>query len=486
LAPPSDDDHGCAWRDFAGHLEGELAEMKAKIAILERAFAKRSEKTGKMPKIPRPPRTPQETADQRVEQALLRAERVVTEEVSVVVPEAQKKCHACGGTSFRRVGDGKTCEIYEYVPGYFRRRVLRRETVACRCGGCVITAPAPARWADKTRYASSFVAHLVVSKCLVVTPLYRLEQMFARTGMPVARSTMNELLRRAGRKLEPLREPLFAAIREDFLVHADETSFKMTKQLAKSFIWTFVGRVLTGYQFALTRGGHVPIDVLGDSKGALLCDDYRGYYPIAKRGRRIRCGCFAHARRKFFEAGDVPEAHEALDLITGMYRVEHEAEQLGILGTPEHLKLRRSTSRPLFVRLLLLARAIRRVHAPTTLLGRAARYTWTNMLPLGRFLHDARIRLDNNLAENALRLVALGRKNFLFVHSKDAGDELTILYSLVVSCTRVGVNPVEYIADVLNRIDDAPKSSLRDLLPDRWKPLPHPVAVADFEPVAVA
>jgi len=472
LVPPPDDDkeHGCAWREYATFLGTKLEVMQAEMEVLKRAFAKRSEKMGKMPRVPRPPRTPAEAADRRTEQALLRADNVVTEDKTESVPEALKKCHLCGGTEFRSVGTGKPSEIYSYIHGHFRRVVHTREVVACRCGGCVITAPAPERWAEKTRYDSSFVAHLVVSKCLVVTPLYRLEQSFARLGMPIARSTMNDLFRRAGQKLEPLRAPLFDAINQDFLVHADETSFKMTKQASKAFIWAFVGQNLTGYHFDLTRGGDVPVDVLGDSTGAFLCDDYRGYDPLAKKGKRQRCGCLAHARRKYFEAGDVPEAKEALELINGMYRVEHEAERRDVIGTAEHLALRREYTRPLFVRLLLLAREIRRTQGPKTLLGRAARYTWNNQRQLSRCLHDARIPLDNNRAENALRVVALGRKNFLFVHSEDAGKELALLYSLVVSCTRVGINPVEYLADVLDRVDKTADGHFAELLPDRWKP----------------
>jgi transposase len=470
LVPPPDNDdaHGCEWRDYAKFLSTKVAVMEAELEVLKRAFARRSEKMGKMPKIARPPKTPAEIADRRTEQALLRAEHVETEEKTEPVPEALKKCELCGGSNFRSVGTGKPSETYSYVPGYFRRIVHTREVVACRCGGCVITAPAPQRWSDKTRYDSSFVAHLVVSKCLVVTPLYRLEQSFARLGMPIARSTMNDLFRRAAQKLEPLRAPLFGAITKDFLVNVDETSFKMTKQASKAFIWAFVGKRLTGYRFELTRGGDAPLDVLGNSTGVFQCDDYRGYDPLEKKRLRQRAGCLAHARRKFFEAGDVPEAKEAMDLIAAMYGVEHEAERLEIIGSADHLELRRAYSRALFVRLLILSRELRRVHAPKTLLGRAARYTWKNLAPLGRFLHDARIRLDNNPAENALRVVALGRNNFLFVHSEEAGKELALLYSLVVSCTRVGVNPVEYIADVLDRIDDTPNRDIADLLPDRW------------------
>ena len=129
------------------------------------------------------------------------------------------------------------------------------------------------------------MAHLVVSKCLRVTPHYRLEQGLARTGMRVARSTINDLFRRAGQKLEPLRATLFGALTEDFLVHAEETSFKLTTQTSKAFIWAFVGQSLTGYAFALTRGGDLPLEVLGGSTGAFLGGDYRGYALVGEEGQ---------------------------------------------------------------------------------------------------------------------------------------------------------------------------------------------------------
>jgi hypothetical protein len=141
------------------------------------------------------------------------------------------------------------------------------------------------------------------------------------------------------------------------------------------------------------------------------------------------------ARRKFFEAGDVHEAKEAMLLIGAMYAVEHEAERRGVLGTREHLALRREFSRVFFLHLLLLVRALRGAQGPKTLLGRAARYTWNNQ------------------------------------------RELALLYSLVVSCTRLGVNPVDYLTDVLNRIDKTDASNYPALLPDRWKP-PHTAPTA--------
>lgn len=477
MVPPNDDDR-CAWREYAKYLEGEakkssvkMEEMAAKLEVLERAFARRAEKMRKLPKIPRPPKTKDEIQDQRTQQALLRAENVVTEEPEAIpVPEELKKCPACGGGAFREVGITKPSETWSYVPGHFRRTIHTRQVVSCRCGGCIVAAPAPHRWSENARYDASFVAHVVVSKCLVVTPLYRLEKSFARIGVPMARSTMNDLFRRCGQKLLRLHEPLLAALRADPVVNVDETSFVLTSQASKAFVWTIVGRALTGYIFAPTRGGEVPREALGDSAGVLVCDDYRGYDPVAREGNRIRAGCMAHARRKYFEAGDVPEARRALDLIAAMYAVEHEAERREITGSEAHLALRRAYTLPLFLELVKLARALHREHGPKTLLGRAARYTRSNIHELSRAMYDARIPLDNNRAENALRLVALGRKNFLFVHSEAAGKELALLYSLVVSCTRVGVNPVEYLTGVLDRIDLTNDDSLRDLLPDRWRP----------------
>jgi transposase len=486
LAPPPDDDHPCAWREYAATLldkleqqrsemEARHRELEAKLSVLAKALEKKSEKRArKVPPPPAPPKDPVQTAELRLERARTRAAQMETKHETVPVPDELKRCGQCGDTAFRKVGDGKTCEIYSFVRAHFRRTVITRETVACRCGSAVVTAPAPARWSENVRYDSSFVAHVAVSKCLTVTPHYRLEKAFERAGVPISRSTLNDLFRRAGQKLRRLHAPLFAAIARDLVVHVDETSFKMTKRDKRSYVWAFVGDKLTGYWFAPTRGGDVPVEALGSSPGTIVCDDYSGYSPLAKRGGRRRAGCHAHARRKFFEAGECPESEEALALFAGLYHVENEAKRRQIVGTPEHLALRRSYARPLFVRLLLLARDLRRTHGPKTLLGRAARYTWSNQRELRCFLRDPNVRLDNNPAENALRIVALGRKNFLFVHSDDAGRELAILYSLVTSSARLGLNPEVYLAGVLDRIDKTNDDELDELLPDRWKPPPEP------------
>jgi transposase len=278
--------------------------------------------------------------------------------------------------------------------------------------------------------------------------------------------------RRAGQKLRRLHAPLFAAIARDLVVHVDETSFNMTKRDKKSYVWVFVGGKLAGYWFAPTRGGDVPVEALGSSPGTIVCDDYSGYSPLATRGGRMRAGCHAHAR---FEAGECPESEEALALFAGAYHVENEAKR-----SDARSSARRSTSscgastRARSSCACSCSRALRRAHGPKTLLGRAARYTWSNQRELRCFLGDPNVRLDNNPAENALRIVALGRKSFLFVHSDDAGRELVVLYSLVTSSVRLGLNPEVYLADVLDRMDKTNDDELDELLPDRWKAPPDP------------
>jgi transposase len=471
--------HECEWKAIAENLQSTVDVALKRIAELERCFARRSEKRKKMPAVARLATSPQAQQATREERATARDAKMEVIESTVHVDTSEKHCDVCGDGEFRAVGGGKTSEVVHYVAGHFRKHVTRRETVACKCGERIVTAEAPQRWCEKTQYDASFVAYLITQKCAASMPLYRLETMFSQIGIPTARSTMNDLVQRAATTLAPLRAHLITAIQCDAIVHIDETSFKMTAQKKLSQMWAFVGENLTHYCFDLSRAKTVPISILGDSPGTFVADDYAGYDALERKGHRVRGGCMAHARRNFFEAGEVPEAQAAMAIIACLYAVEAEAARRKIKGTPEHAKLRNTQSRPMYYALMRIAHALMQEHGPKTLLGKAGRYAWTNIRTLGQFLRNPRVPLDNNIAENALRIIALGRKNFLFVHSKEAGERIALLYSLTTSCTRLGVNPIEYFTDVLNRIESEKVTNLRELLPDRWKPrTPAPNQIA--------
>lgn len=470
LVVPPADEHDCGWKAYAVAQAAELADVKAKLAALEQLFlAKKSErrKTGKMPPPVREASDPATAASKRAKNRAQFEERLETETIPVPVPPGP--CQKCGGEELRTVGKGKPSSVIEYVQPYFRRRTYVRETKVCRCGH-MITAPAPDRVGSKTRYAPSFIAHLAVSKCNDSIPQYRLEKAYRNLGIPLSRSTMCDLFHRGADALRPLYDAALALVPRADDVHADETSIRQLGLDKRAFIWGFVTRDLVVYRYAPSRSGEVPSKVLGDSTGRLVVDQYTGYNAVTKPGKRTRAGCLAHARRKLFEQREHPETAEALDIIGEIYVVEREAKAATIVGTDQHLALRRERSRDLFARLLRWARRHRDAFEPRSGMGRAIGYLLRHWRALGQFLRHASIPPDNNVAEAALRRVALGRSNFLFVGNEASGHDLAVFYTLVASCEKHGTNPIDYLTDVLTRLPDHPANRVGDLLPHRWRP----------------
>jgi transposase len=479
LVPPGDDDHDCGWKTYAKAQDAKLAEQSAKLdeissqlaALQRRLLGKSSERRkGKKLPPPLPPRTTAaDTAKKRADALELRGAKLETEVVPISVPKDECSCPECGNTELRRVGGGKPSTVYDYVQPHFRKRVYRRETLSCRCGH-IVTAPAPDRVGDKTRYAASFIAHLVVSKCSESTPQYRLEKFYRNIGIPISRSTMCGLLHRGAAELRPLHTAALALVPAAADVHADETSVRQQDRERRCFIWSFVTPELVVYSYAPSRSGDTPKNVLGTSIGRLVVDQHTGYNAVTKPGGRVRAGCLAHARRKIFEQKEHPETKEALDLIGEIYLVERDAKDAGIVGTDAHLALRRERSRPLFARLLRWGRRHRGAFEPRSGMGKAIGYLLRHFRALGCFLRYATIPPDNNIAEASLRRVALGRSNYLFFGHEEAGKNFAVLYTLVASCEKNGVNAISYLTDVLTRVHTHPASRIEELLPHRWKP----------------
>ena len=347
MAPP-DEDHDCGWKQYAAHLQTKVDKLEADLEELKRHLL--GPKSEKMPPIDREVRRgkkadPAETRRKRKERAIAKT-KLVTETTESKVPDGQRCCPKCGNEKLKSVGNGKPSTTYDYVPGYFRRRICRRETLACRCGDYIVNAPAPERTTDKTRYSPGFIAHLIVSKCGDSLPLYRLEKAYRRLGIPIARSTMTDLLHRHAELLSPLSTRLLARVAASDIVQADETSIKMLGSTKRAYIWTFLSDKLIAYRFSPSRSGKTPNEVLGGTTGMLVVDMYTGYNHVTKVGGRKRAACLAHARRKLFMAlASAPEAQEALEMIRDIYVVEHEVKERGVSQTAEHLQLRQDRSK---------------------------------------------------------------------------------------------------------------------------------------------
>jgi transposase len=213
-------------------------------------------------------------------------------------------------------------------------------------------------------------------------------------------------------------------------------------------------------------------DENGNALEQKLCvDGYSGYNEVVDDSARTRCGCWGHARRKVFESlSSAPYARELLDLIGSLFKVEHEAADAEELGTTRHLARRKKDAAPLIADIYAWVDAHSGADPPSFPLTAALTYLVNQRETLERFLEDPKVPLDNNTAERALRIVALGRKNFLFAGHEEGAQNLAVLQTIVATCLLHGVNPEAYIADVLVRLDD--DADVDTLLPWNWAQTP--------------
>lgn len=474
-------EHSCEWRTKAVELkeklsaaEQQLADLNAKLeALQKKVFGKSSEKMPPMDREVRrgTPPDPAARAAARRKNAQARAEQVQEEHVPVPVPPADQKCPACpDGGKFHDVGNGKPSSVLEYVPGYFRRRTFHRQVVACTCGRHMITAPVPDKVFDRTQYGPKFISWLVVSKCCDAIPIYRIEKMFKRMGIPMARSTMTALFNRAGELLVVLASAILERIARANLVLADETPQRLQNG-KKGYMWTFIAGNLIAYQFSLTRSGETPKRVLGNTTGTLLVDMYTGYNAVTGTGQRQRAGCLAHVRRKFFEAKHTaPEAETALELIRQIYILESKIKNADKMGSEEHAHVREWNTLPHLDRLYVWLAEQKTRHRPSSKMGNAINYAMRNWQAITRFILDPTIPPDNNRSENALRIVAMLRKGSLFAHDPDTADNLAALLTVVATCVAHGLDPLEYLSDVLLRVAETPETEIASLIPGEWAP----------------
>lgn len=474
-------------------MRQEMVHLQAHVKELERQlFGRKSEKRPRVTPVERElsaedKRAAYEKGKEAREERRRKQKELPEQEVRHEVPVDEQTHCDCGRshTDWKELAQGDASYETHYIPGRFIRYKHIQQVLRCPCGA-FHKAPMPARVITGGGYTPEVTAHVVALKYADSIPYYRLEQQTEREGLSLPRSTMTDLTMDAATQLEPLYTRVGQLIREMDIVQADETWHRLQKPSGKgtrgkAWMWVFLGEVedpvtreptgrLLYYCLRTSRSGETPVKVLGGTKGTLVVDAYSGYSKVTKPDGRVRAGCLAHARRRFYVAlvQGILEAQAAVDLIREVYRVEHDAKELGIVGSPEHLALRQDRSAAAMEKLHAWLLAQQPLQGPTSTLGSAIKYALKNWEHLSQFLSDAKLPPDNNGAENALRTIALGRKNYLFYFDETTGQKQAVLYSLIASCRANGVNPELWLADVLRRIDMATDEELDDLLPHRW------------------
>ena len=386
----------------------------------------------------------------------------------------------CGcGCQLKRIGEDVS-EKLDFIPGVLQvERHIRGKWVCERCE-TLIQAPVPPQVIDKGIPTAALLAQVLVAKYADHQPLYRQEEIFGRAGFPIPRSTQGQWVGASGVKLTPLYELMKTLLLKRSVLHADETPVPMLKpglkRTHRSYLWAygttaFDPEQMVVYDFAEGRGGEHARAFLGEWKGALVCDDYKGYDALFRDGV-TEVGCLAHARRKFhaLHANHQSEiAAEALELYGALYGVEREAKDLA-LDAEGRRELRQRKAKPVAEALQAWLEDKLAQVPEGSATAKAILYSLRRWSALTRYLDAGSLPIDNNWVENRIRPIALGRNNWLFAGSARAGRRAAVVMSLIQSARLNGHDPYAYLRDVLERLPLTPGHRLEELLPHVWKP----------------
>ena len=369
-------------------------------------------------------------------------------------------------------------ERLDYRPAcLFVHEIVRPKYACAACEAAarpaqIATAPLPPEPLPRSVAAPGLLAHVIVSKYLDHLPLYRLESIFGRLGWDVARSTLCDLMLGCAKVLTPLYALMGRRVRQSFALHTDDTALTLLEPRRTAHAWVYVGDALHPYTVFDLSVGHLqeaPQAFLKNYKGFIHADGYSGYEALYRAGA-VHAACWAHARRYFYDArlSDPKRAHEALARIRTLYAVEAEAKErkLDVLQLQAH---RREFATPVLAAFGdWLAEQASRV-LPKSLIGQAITYATNQWPALQTYLQDGRLAIDNNRAEQAIRPLATGRKNWLHIGGDGGLQPAAVLLSLAASVKRHPINPWDYFRDVLATLPARPPDAdLSDLLPDAW------------------
>lgn len=360
--------------------------------------------------------------------------------------------------------------LYEWRRGELVRIVVKREQKVE--DGKILTAPPPPQVVEGGKYGPALHAKVAMDKCLMALPLHRQSRAFERMNAPLAVSVLCSLYHRCADAVEPIYKAMIKTIRESEHVSADETPQPVLdeKKVRKAWMWVFATDDVLLYTYSASRGGKVAEGILGHSTGTLTVDGYTGYNLVTGEGLRERGGCWSHARRGLYEAQDYdqPLIEQLLDDIGELFYIEHLAIEDGIVGTTAHQTIRTERSAPIVKKILDSVEAHKDDFDSRSSIARAMNYLSNQQTSLSLFLTRPMVPIHNNLSERALRVMALLRKNALFVGHDEAGKSLAMLMTMAATCQLHGVDPERWLEDVLIRVGE-PKSTVEELLPWVWK-----------------
>jgi transposase len=454
-------------------LTGQLEQLQFRLEELETAqAAEQAAQAASEPEQTDPPSTDSQRKTRPSRKPL--PEDLPREVITHLPPHTN--CPDCGG-AMRQFGEDVS-EQLERIPATYK--VIRHVRPKFACAGYerVVEAPAPARPIDNGLPGPGLLAHVLVSKYADHLPLYRQSQIYAREGIDLDRSTLAGWVGAASDLLTPLIYEIRKHVLEAAKIHADDTPVPVlapgTGKTKTGRLWTYVRddrpagystAPAVWFAYSEDRKGEHPRLHLRDFKGALQADAYSGFQPLYADATIYEVGCWGHARRKFYDIHVIhasPTTTEALTRIGALYAIEEQ-----VRGKPAELRAatRQQRAKPLLDELRnWMQSALSSLSTKSETAG-AIRYTLSHWRALTRYVDDGLLEIDNSAAERALRAVAIGRKNYLFLGSDSGGQRAASLYSLIGTAKLCGLDPAFYLRTILATLPDHPINRIQELLP---------------------
>jgi transposase len=387
-------------------------------------------------------------------------------------------------SGLHRMGEDIT-EILDYIPAELDVKQYIRPKYAAPLsegGSTVLMAALPGRLLEKCMAGEGLLAQMIVDKYMDHLPIHRQLQRYQRMGVTIAQSTSNDWLRMVMNHLHALYEAHKRLTLATSYLGADETPIRVMDDDKKGtthrgFYWVYHNseQKLALFDYRPGRGREGPDDILKDFQGYLQTDGYSVYEDFDRRPGITLLHCMAHARRKFHEAiqNDQPRAEYALGLFQQLYAIERRIKEAELQGDAV-VQWRQQESAPI----LQTLKTWMETEYPAILvkkspIAQAMAYFLPRWEKLCIYTKDARLNIDNNLVENAIRPVAIGRKNYLFAGSHESAQRAAMVYSLLATCKLHNINPYYWLRDVLENMHRYSIATIEGLLPQNWKKLPE-------------
>ncbi len=392
--------------------------------------------------------------------------------------EEEKIC-AVTGKALIKIGEDITQKLAHKPGSYYIKEIIRIKYASPNTDeGTIIAANLPETLLPRCKADESFLADILVKKFADHLPLYRQAEILSREGINISRQLLSQWVVKCGLALKPLFDEMSKLVLKSENVFIDEVPVDMLDpgkgSVQQAYMWVMVGGQEVNpayrvYNFRTNRRHEHAIKLLSDYRGVLHSDKYGAYENLALKGGFTWCPCWVHIRRKFFEAdsGDPEFCKTILRKIKYLFMLERVAWNR---SEDERLRIRKEKEVPIIDEIIALVKnqLLNGKILAKSKFKEALGYTYGLIPFLKNYTLHSYARLDNNVAERAVRPLAIGRKNWLFLGNEEGGEAAAIILSLVQTCRSLKINPREYLEDVMRRIMSHSNQNLADLLPDNW------------------